>query len=44
MSKEKDKKNEEKMLKDKSLTKPGDIQGKIEVADTRERKDGPSGN
>lgn len=44
MSKEKDKKNEEKMLKDKSLTKPGDIQGKIEVADTRERKDGPGGN
>ncbi len=28
----------------KALTKPGDIKGKIEVADTRERKDGPGGN
>lgn len=44
MSKENDKKNEEKALKKKSLTKPGDIQGKIEVTDTRERKDGPGGN
>lgn len=24
--------------------KPGDIKGKIEVPDTRERKDGPGGN
>ncbi len=28
----------------KPLTKPGDIKGKIEVTDTRERKDGPGGN
>ena len=26
------------------LTKPGDIQGKIDVPDTRERRDGPGGN
>lgn len=24
--------------------KPGDIKGKLEVPDTRERKDGPGGN
>ena len=30
--------------KDKKLTKPGDIKGKIEVPDTRERRDGPGGN
>lgn len=28
----------------KPLTKPGDIKGKIEVPDTRERRDGPGGN
>ncbi len=28
----------------KPLTKPGDIKGKIEVSDTRERRDGPGGN
>ncbi len=26
------------------INKPGDIKGKIEVKDTRERKDGPGGN
>lgn len=26
------------------ITKPGDIKGKIEIKDTRERKDGPGGN
>lgn len=25
-------------------TKPSDIKGKIEITDTRERKDGPGGN
>lgn len=28
----------------KPLTKPGDIKGKIDVPDTRERRDGPGGN
>lgn len=28
----------------KTLTKPGDIKGKIDVPDTRERRDGPGGN
>lgn len=30
--------------KQKTLTKPGNIKGKIEVTDTRERRDGPGGN
>ncbi len=30
--------------KKKTLTKPADIKGKIEVPDLRERKDGPGGN
>lgn len=30
--------------KEKKLTKPGEIKGKIEVPDTRERRDGPGGN
>ena len=30
--------------KSKPLTKPGDIKRKIDVADTRERRDGPGGN
>ena len=34
-----------KSIKEKKpLTKPGEIEGKIEVPDTRERKDGPGGN
>lgn len=28
----------------KNLTNPGDIKGKIDIHDTRERKDGPGGN
>lgn len=28
----------------KKQIKPGDIKGKIEVKDTRERRDGPGGN
>lgn len=30
--------------KEKQLTHPGDIKGKIEVPDARERRDGPGGN
>ncbi|MBR2895087.1 MAG: hypothetical protein IKC03_05440 [Oscillospiraceae bacterium] len=30
--------------KEKKLTKPGEIKGKLEVPDTRERRDGPGGN
>ncbi len=30
--------------KGKKLTNPSDIKGKIEVTDTRERRDGPGGN
>ncbi len=33
-----------KTEKKKPLTKPGDIKGKLEVPDTRERRDGPGGN
>lgn len=31
---------QEKEIKDKKLTNPGNIKGKIEVTDTRERRDG----
>lgn len=30
--------------KPKKPVKPGDIKGKIEVSDKRERRDGPGGN
>ncbi len=30
--------------KDKNNIKPKDIEGKIEIPDKRERKDGPGGN
>ncbi len=33
-----------KIKEDKKHTKPGDIIGKIDVHDTRERRDGPGGN
>lgn len=36
------KKNNDKSSKE--LTEPGKIKGKIDVPDTRERKDGPGGN
>ncbi len=39
--------SEEKVNKntnDKKHIKSGDIKGKIEVPDTRERRDGPGGN
>ena len=46
MSENKDvKKEKEKESKEqKPLTRPGDIKGKIEIPDTRERRDGPGGN
>lgn len=37
-------KNMKKDKEQKPLTKPGDIKGKIEVSDTRARRDGPGGN
>ena len=44
MSENKDTKKEQKPKEKKPLIKPGDIKGKIEVPDTRERRDGPGGN
>ncbi len=46
MSEKKDikKEQEEEEKEKKPLTRPGDIKGKIEVPDTRERRDGPGGN
>lgn len=35
-------KNKDKSAKE--LTEPGKIKGKIDVPDTRERRDGPGGN
>ncbi len=40
----KDTKKEHEHKEKKPLIKPGDIQGKLEVPDTRERRDGPGGN
>lgn len=37
-------KNNNKQQSGSKTVKPGDIKGKIEVKDTRERKDGPGGN
>ena len=34
----------QKNLNTKNNIKPSDINGKIEIPDTRERKDGPGGN
>ncbi len=34
----------EKPFNEKKHTKPGEIKGKIEISDTRERRDGPGGN
>jgi len=36
--------NQPQDAKKKPLTKPGDIKGKLDVPDTRERRDGPGGN
>ena len=44
MAENKDTKKEQEPKEKKPLTRPGDINGKIEVTDTRERRDGPGGN
>ena len=44
MSENKDTKKEQEPKDKKPLTKPRDINGKIEVPDTCERRDGPGGN
>lgn len=44
MSENKDTKKEQEPKEKKPLTRPGAIKGKIEVPDTRERRDGPGGN
>ena len=43
-SKKTQQKAESKIKADKKTIKPGDIKGKIDVHDTRERRDGPGGN
>lgn len=43
MIEEKDTKKQQE-TKDQKQVKPSDIKGKIEVSDTRERRDGPGGN
>lgn len=40
----KKKKGKGEAKENKSRIKPGDITGKIDVRDTRERRDGPGGN
>ena len=44
MADNKNTKQEQESKEKKPLTNPGDIKGKLEVPDTRERKDGPGGN
>lgn len=45
MQENKESKNpKDKESKEKKLVDPGEIKGKIEVPDTRERKDGPGGD
>ncbi len=44
MSKEKDVKQQELKQQNNKHIKPGDIEGKIEIPDTRERRDGPGGD
>lgn len=44
MNENKNMKKEQEPTGKKPLTKPGDIKGKIEVPDIRERRDGPGGN
>lgn len=43
-NKKTEQKPEPETKKDKKRIKPGDIIGKINVHDTRERRDGPGGN
>ena len=44
MSENKNTKKEQETMVKKPLTNPGDIKGKIEIPDTRARRDGPGGN
>ena len=44
MSENKNIKKDDKAKDKKPLTNPGDIKGKLEIPDTRARKDGPGGN
>ncbi len=44
MTENKDIKKDKESKEQKTLTKPGDIKGKIDVPDDRERRDGPGGN
>ena len=44
MNENKDMKKEQDSKTKKPSIKPGDIKGKIEVLDTRERRDGPGGD
>ena len=44
MSRNEHVKKEQATKTQKPLTKPGEIKGKIDVPDTRERRDGPGGN
>ncbi len=44
MAQSKDMKKEKSKKAEKPLTNPGDIKGKIEIPDTRARRDGPGGN
>ena len=43
MAENKNVKKEQEAKEKKPLTNPGDIKGKIEVPDTRERRDDPGG-
>ncbi len=44
MDENKDPKKEKEVKEPKPLTKPGEIKGKLEIPDTRVRRDGPGGN
>ena len=44
MSKEKDLKQQDVRERNNNNIKPGDIEGKIEIPDTRERRDGRGGD
>ena len=44
MTENKNVQKEQESKNPKNVIKPSDIKGKIEVSDTRERRDGPGGN
>jgi len=44
MAEQKNTEKKQELKNQKPLTAPGTIKGKIEVPDTRERRDGPGGN